>query len=352
MSDRTPSLATPYRTHTDGELRASDAGSEARLAGWVHRRRDHGQLIFLDLRDRHGLTQIVIDQTDAPAAHEQASRIRPEYVVTVRGEVARRLPGTENPKLPTGEIELRATEVEILSDAKTPPFYINEPDAPVDEILRLKYRYLDIRREPMLRRLLLRTDARASHPRRPRSARLRRDRDADAHQEHARGRPRLRRAVAPPARIDLRPAAEPAAAQAAAHGRGHRPLLPDRPLLPRRGPARRPPAGVLAARPRDELRRRGDRHGLRRVDGDRGVRGGRARATDPAGPVPGLHLRRGHRALRLRQAGPAVRDGAHRPRAGPRPTRRGPRPPGSGSSTTRSPPAGGSRRSSRPGWPA
>ncbi len=157
MSDRTPSLATPYRTHTDGELRASDAGSQARLAGWVHRRRDHGQLIFLDLRDRHGLTQIVIDQTDAPAAHEQASRIRPEYVVTVRGEVAKRLPGTENPKLPTGEIELRATEVEILADAKTPPFYINEPDAPVDEILRLKYRYLDIRREPMLRRLLLRT---------------------------------------------------------------------------------------------------------------------------------------------------------------------------------------------------
>jgi aspartyl-tRNA synthetase len=157
MTDRTPSLATPYRTHTDGELRASDAGSQARLAGWVHRRRDHGQLIFLDLRDRHGLTQIVIDQTEAPAAHEQASRIRPEFVVTVRGEVAKRLPGTENPKLPTGDIELRATEVEILADAKTPPFYINEPDAPVDEILRLKYRYLDIRREPMLRRLLLRT---------------------------------------------------------------------------------------------------------------------------------------------------------------------------------------------------
>jgi aspartyl-tRNA synthetase len=157
MRDRTPSLATPYRTHTDGELRASDAGSEVRLAGWVHRRRDHGQLIFLDLRDRHGLTQIVIDQTDAPAAHEQASRIRPEFVVTVRGEVAKRLPGTENPKLPTGDIELRASEVEILAEAKTPPFYINDPDAPVDEILRLKYRYLDIRREPMLRRLLLRT---------------------------------------------------------------------------------------------------------------------------------------------------------------------------------------------------
>ena len=157
MSEPTVSLATPYRTHTNGELRASDAGSPARLAGWVHRRRDHGQLIFLDLRDRHGVTQVVVDQTEQPAAHEQASRARPEFVVTVKGDVAKRLPGTENPRLPTGEIELRATEVEILSDAKTPPFYINEPDAPVDEALRLKYRYLDIRRQPMADRLLLRS---------------------------------------------------------------------------------------------------------------------------------------------------------------------------------------------------
>ncbi len=157
MSDTSPSLATPYRTHTCGELRAPDAGSTARLAGWVHRRRDHGQLIFLDLRDRHGITQVVIDKADAPAAHDEASRVRPEFVVTVAGTVAPRLPGTENPKLPTGAIELQATEVAILSEAKTPPFYINDPDAPVDEILRLKYRYLDIRREPMQRRLLLRS---------------------------------------------------------------------------------------------------------------------------------------------------------------------------------------------------
>jgi aspartyl-tRNA synthetase len=157
MSEPTVSLATPYRTHTNGQLRASDAGSPARLAGWVHRRRDHGQLIFLDLRDRHGVTQVVVDQTENPAAHEQASRARPEFVVTVQGDVAERLPGTVNPKLPTGEIELRANEVEILSDARTPPFYINEPDAPVDEMLRLKYRYLDIRRQPMADRLLLRS---------------------------------------------------------------------------------------------------------------------------------------------------------------------------------------------------
>jgi aspartyl-tRNA synthetase len=157
MTDPMPSLATPYRTHTAGQLRASDDGTEARLAGWVHRRRDHGQLIFLDLRDRHGITQVVVDKADAPDAHATASRVRNEFVVAVRGTVAKRQPGTENPRLPTGDIELQTTEFEILSEAKTTPFYINEPDAPVDEGLRLKYRYLDIRRQPMADRLLLRS---------------------------------------------------------------------------------------------------------------------------------------------------------------------------------------------------
>ena len=157
MTDPSPSLATPYRTHTAGQLRAADAGTEARLAGWVHRRRDHGQLIFLDLRDRHGITQVVVDKADAPDAHATASRVRSEFVIAVRGTVAKRQPGTENPRLPTGDIELQTTEFEILSEAKTTPFYINEPDAPVDEGLRLKYRYLDIRRQPMADRLLLRS---------------------------------------------------------------------------------------------------------------------------------------------------------------------------------------------------
>src|SRR5687767_6391812 len=157
MPDPTPSLATPYRTHTAGQLRASDDGTEARLAGWVHRRRDHGQLIFLDLRDRHGITQVVVDKADAPDAHATASRVRSEFVVAVRGTVAKRQPGTENPRLPTGDIELQTTEFEILSEAKPPPFYLNEPDAPVDEGLRLKHRYLDIRRQPMADRLLLRS---------------------------------------------------------------------------------------------------------------------------------------------------------------------------------------------------
>ena len=153
-----PSLfASLYRTHSCGELRASDAGSEARLSGWVNRRRDQGGLIFLDLRDRHGITQVVIDQADSPAVHEAASRVRNEYVVTVAGTVTKRLPGTENKRLATGEIELQATDLEVLNESKTPPFYVNEPDAPIDEALRLKYRYIDLRREPMAQRMLLRS---------------------------------------------------------------------------------------------------------------------------------------------------------------------------------------------------
>jgi aspartyl-tRNA synthetase len=150
-------LSTPYRTHTCGELRARDAGGTARLSGWVHRRRDHGHLIFLDLRDRHGLTQVVIDEEEAPDAHAIANRARSEYVLTAEGVVAARDADKVNARLATGEVELRAASIDILAEAKNPPFYINEPDAPIDETLRLKYRYLDIRREPMQQRLQLRS---------------------------------------------------------------------------------------------------------------------------------------------------------------------------------------------------
>ncbi len=150
-------LSSAYRSHTCGQLRASDAGTDARLAGWVHRRRDQGGLIFLDLRDRLGITQVVVDQAQAPEAHAAASKARPEYVVMAEGTVARRPVGTENARLSTGEVELRATAIEVLNDAKTPPFYINEPDAPIDETLRLKYRYLDLRREPMRDRIVARS---------------------------------------------------------------------------------------------------------------------------------------------------------------------------------------------------
>jgi aspartyl-tRNA synthetase len=150
-------FASPYRTHTCGELRAGDAGKPAQLSGWVNRRRDQGGLIFLDLRDRYGITQVVIDRNDAPTAHEAASKVRGEFVITVAGQVARRVEGTENKRLPTGEVELQGTALTILNEAKTPPFYVNDPEAQIDETLRLKYRYLDIRREPMARRLLLRS---------------------------------------------------------------------------------------------------------------------------------------------------------------------------------------------------
>ena len=151
------SVAGPYRTHSCGELRASDAGRTVRLAGWVNRRRDQGGLIFLDLRDRNGITQVVIDRTDAADAHETATRVRGEFVITVTGTVVKRIEGTGNKRLATGEIELQVTDLQILNEAKTPPFYVNDPEAVIDESLRLKYRYLDIRREAMSRRLLLRS---------------------------------------------------------------------------------------------------------------------------------------------------------------------------------------------------
>lgn len=150
-------MQTSLRDLSCADARLEHAGRELALAGWVNRRRDLGQLIFLDLRDRYGVTQIVIDAQDAPEAHRIGSTIRPEYVLRVEGTLARRMAGTENPRLPTGEVELRARAVEILSTAKTPPFPINEPDAEVDEALRLRYRYLDLRREPLRDRLLLRS---------------------------------------------------------------------------------------------------------------------------------------------------------------------------------------------------
>ena len=155
-SEGQSALATAYRTDTCGELRASDVGRDVALSGWVNRRRDLGQLIFIDLRDRTGITQVVIDATETPEAHSAASDVRNEFVLHVRGRVARRLVGSENAKLPTGAIEVRAAQLEVLSSAKTPPFPINEPEEP-DETLRLKYRYLDLRRERINHRLVLRS---------------------------------------------------------------------------------------------------------------------------------------------------------------------------------------------------
>ncbi len=144
-----------YKTHTCGELRASHVGQTVTLAGWVNTRRDHGGLIFLDLRDRWGITQVVANPEIAPAAHEAAAIARNEFVLQATGVVRPRLPGKENPRLATGEIELEVQALDILNPAKSLPFLINE-DEVTDEQVRLKYRYLDLRRERMQRNLMLR----------------------------------------------------------------------------------------------------------------------------------------------------------------------------------------------------
>jgi len=143
------------KSHNCGELRSQHIGQQVTLAGWVHRRRDHGGLIFIDLRDRSGLVQVVFNPEIAPAAHEIATGFRNEYVVQVKGKVARRPAGTENPKLPSGEVEIIVDSSVIFNTSKTPPFYINE-DVEVDESLRLKYRYLDLRRPHVKENMLLR----------------------------------------------------------------------------------------------------------------------------------------------------------------------------------------------------
>lgn len=135
-----------YRTHTCGELTENDAGKILTLSGWVHSRRDHGGLIFIDLRDRYGLTQIKTDPEYNQEAHAMLNKVRPEYVVRIKGEVIRRPAGMKNPKLKTGGIEILASEVEILNEAKTPPFPLDS-DHIHNEELRLQYRYLDLRRE-------------------------------------------------------------------------------------------------------------------------------------------------------------------------------------------------------------
>jgi aspartyl-tRNA synthetase len=144
----------PYRTHSAGELRKANVGESVRLAGWVHRRRDHGGLIFIDLRDRWGITQITF-HPEREEVFTRAEQLRPEWSISVEGEVVRRPEGNENPDLPTGAIEVQATGLSILNPSETPPFEI-ERDRPVDETLRLKYRYLDLRRERMKEKILLR----------------------------------------------------------------------------------------------------------------------------------------------------------------------------------------------------
>jgi aspartyl-tRNA synthetase len=144
-----------YRTEWCGNVGEKSVGQRIQVAGWVHRRRDHGGLIFVDLRDRTGLLQLVVSAEERPEIHERAEELRSEYVVTATGAVVARAPERVNPNLPTGKVELVVDEMQILAAAETPPFS-PEDEVDVDETLRLKYRYIDLRRPRMFRNLQLR----------------------------------------------------------------------------------------------------------------------------------------------------------------------------------------------------
>jgi aspartyl-tRNA synthetase len=150
--EKVSEIKFPKKTHDCGILRVSDIGKQVVLAGWVHRRRDHGGLIFIDLRDRSGLVQTVVTP-DCPEAFKIAQRLRSEYVVEVKGRVRKRPPGTVNPDLPTGEVEVEVEQIYLVNKSKTPPF---ELDQTVEETLRLRYRYLDLRRPEMVENLTMR----------------------------------------------------------------------------------------------------------------------------------------------------------------------------------------------------
>src|SRR5438874_2460697 len=150
-------LGNRERTHSCGALRQQHAGQRATLMGWCARRRDFGPLTFIDLRDRDGLTQIVVNQEKAPEAHAKAKEVRGEYVLAVIGEVVLRDEGARNPKLATGDVEVQAAEIRVLNDARTLPFQLDAPEATLAaEDLRLKYRYLDLRRSQLQANLRLR----------------------------------------------------------------------------------------------------------------------------------------------------------------------------------------------------
>jgi aspartyl-tRNA synthetase len=143
------------RTHTCGQLNESDVGRRTTLCGWVASRRDHGKLVFIDVRDRYGITQLVFIPKESKAAYQKAQELRSEFVIRVSGTVNNRPTGTVNPKIPTGHIEILCDELDILNPSNTPPFEIEE-DLEVTEEMRLKYRYLDLRRKKVFNNFILR----------------------------------------------------------------------------------------------------------------------------------------------------------------------------------------------------
>ncbi len=153
-------LGSLERTHTCGELRSENVGEDVVLMGWAAKKRDFGVFTFIDLRDRYGLTQIVVSETAAKDAHEKAKNVRGEFVIAVKGEVVNRDEGTINEKLETGEVEVKVSEILILNDAKTPPFELEKPGSQnlASEDLRLKYRYIDLRRPSLQENFIVRAD--------------------------------------------------------------------------------------------------------------------------------------------------------------------------------------------------
>ncbi|MDP6380566.1 MAG: OB-fold nucleic acid binding domain-containing protein, partial [Phycisphaerae bacterium] len=148
-------MKTTLRTHTCGELRSADAGTDVALTGWVGARRDHGGLIFIDLSDRYGPTQLVFNPEKSAEAHSIAETLRNQFVVRIEGQVRGRPEDSLNPKMLTGEIEVDVRAVEVLNESLTPPFEI-EDDAGASEDIRLRYRYLDLRRPGMRNNLIVR----------------------------------------------------------------------------------------------------------------------------------------------------------------------------------------------------
>ena len=240
-----------YRSHTCGALRDSDIGQDVRLSGWCHRIRDHGGLLFIDLRDHYGLTQCVADP-DSPA-FKDAEKLRAEWVVRIDGKVRRRPEGTENPDLPTGAVELFITEIEVLGPAGELPLPVfGEQEYPED--IRLKYRFLDLRRDKLHQNIMTRGQIVDSMRKRMKDQGFFEFQTPILTASSPGGRARLPGAVPDSSGKILRAAAGAAAVQAAADDVGLRPLFPDRALLPRRGPARRPAARrILSARRRDEF---------------------------------------------------------------------------------------------------
>ena len=244
-----------YRSHTCGALRESDIGQTARLSGWCHRIRDHGGVLFIDLRDHYGITQVVADP-DSPA-FKDAEKLRSEWVVRIDGKVRRRPDGTDNPELPTGMVEVYVSEIEVLGPAAELPLPVfGEQEYPED--IRLKYRFLDLRREKLHQNIMTRGAIVDSMRKRMKEQGFFEFQTPILTASSPEGA----RDFLVPSRIH--PGKFYALPQAPQQYKQLlmmtwlRPLLPDRAVFSRRGPARRPPAGrVLSARPRNELCRAG-----------------------------------------------------------------------------------------------